>query len=63
MKLKVSALFCLFCCVSFLYAEKKADENAVIVVSSSKIEESSDEAVEKVEVITNEDIKQSGAKT
>lgn len=63
MKLKISVFLCLACALSVLYAEKTADESAVIVVSSSKIEESSDEAVEKVEVINDEQIKQSGAKT
>ncbi len=63
MKLKTAASVCIFCCVSLLFAQKTAGEDAVIVVSSSKIEQSSDDAAEKVEVITNEQIKQSGAKT
>ncbi|MGP1459208.1 MAG: TonB-dependent receptor plug domain-containing protein [Treponema sp.] len=40
-----------------------AEEAAVIVVSASKIEENQEDSVEKVQVVTAEEIEKSGAKT
>lgn len=46
---------------SLLFSQEAEDD--VIIVSSSKIEEASEDAVEKVDVVSSEEIKQSGAKT
>ena len=57
----VSLLFPFFSPLSAqAYAE---DEDAVIVVSAGKIEQSVDKATEKVQVISSEEIHESGAKT
>lgn len=60
---KIIILFYVFYCIRAVAAQAADGDNAVIVVSSSKIEESSDDAVEKVEVITSEEIQRNGAKT
>lgn len=58
--------FLIICGAVFILAQTLlvyAEEDDVIVVSASKTEENQDSASEKVHVISDEDIKKSGAKT
>lgn len=54
---KISLVLGLFLLQNFLFPQ-----GAVIVVSASKIEEDIEDATEKVQVVTSEEIKESGAK-
>lgn len=66
---KISTIFYLLLCVIPMsvypadQSEDSSDSDSIIVVSGSKVEENSEEAVEKVQVITADEIKKNGAKT
>ena len=50
------------CFLPFFNPAAFADDSTVIVVSASKIEENQEDSIEKVQVVTGEDIEKSGAK-
>ena len=60
----LTILICLLFSSSLIFAQNSDDdEDDVIVVSAAKIEQTLDDAVEKVLVISEKDIEESGAKT
>lgn len=59
---KIILILSVFLSFSFASADNQDEEN-VIVVSAGKIEQNVNDAVEKVQVVTGEEIKESGAKT
>lgn len=52
-----------FFCVHTIFADSTNEDEDIIVVSAGKIEQSVSNAVEKIQVVTSEEIEKSGAKT